>query len=142
MLSRKALLAILLGLLLVSAPLIKADEEEYDDDDAEEADDKGGEEKDVVVITKDNFADKIKGSKFALVSTFAWGALLLRVPGAIGPRCARRRAPPLAAAAARGVPLAAPLEARLIPPPCAPAPRSSSSTRPGAATARCAPAPA
>jgi hypothetical protein len=44
-----------LALLLVSVPLIRADEEAEEDD------------KDVVVITKDNWKDKIEGSKFALV---------------------------------------------------------------------------
>jgi hypothetical protein len=67
--SHRQWLALMLGLLLVCAPLIRAEEEEYDDDDSDDSkDEKGGEEKDVVVITKDNFESKIKGSKFALVS--------------------------------------------------------------------------
>ena len=77
MLSHKQWLALMLGLILVSAPLIKADEEEYDDDDAEDKEDsKGGD--DVVVITKDNFDDKVKGSKFALVSAHWWPSNALR----------------------------------------------------------------
>jgi hypothetical protein len=75
--SRRMLLALLFGLLLVTAPLVRAEEEEYDEaDDADDDDDDDGDdgdkatkmdEKDVVVITKDNWEDKIKKSKFALV---------------------------------------------------------------------------
>jgi protein disulfide-isomerase A1 len=70
--SHRQWLALMLGLLLVCAPLIRAEEEEYDDDDSDDSkDEKGGEEKDVVVITKDNFESKIKGSKFALLEFYA-----------------------------------------------------------------------
>lgn len=66
--------ALLFGLLLVTAPLIRAEEEEYeddDDDDSEEEASGDADDKDVLVITKDNFDDKIKGSKFALVRSLA-----------------------------------------------------------------------
>lgn len=70
--SRAQWLALLLGVLLVSAPLIRAEaEEEYEDGDDEEEDAgaaKGDAEKDVVVITKANWEEKVKKSKYALVS--------------------------------------------------------------------------
>jgi hypothetical protein len=57
--------ALLFGVLLVSAPLIRAEEDEYDDDEEEAAG--GDSDGDVVVITKDNWEEKVKKSKFALV---------------------------------------------------------------------------
>jgi hypothetical protein len=45
----------MLGLVLLSAPLIAAEEEEKKEEDA------------ALVLTKDNFEEKVKGSKFALV---------------------------------------------------------------------------
>lgn len=66
--TRAQWLALLLGVLLLTAPLIRAEEEEYEDDDDDTGGDaKDGDDKDVVVITKDNFDEKIKKSKFALV---------------------------------------------------------------------------
>lgn len=82
-------LALLLGILLVTAPLIRADEEEYDDgDDDDEEAASTGEDKDVVVITAANFEEKVKKSKFALVglgSRHAQGGVVWlagRTPGA------------------------------------------------------------
>lgn len=62
--------ALLFGVLLLTAPLIKAEEEDYEDDHDEEgaaAAPAGDDEKDVLVITQDNFDDKVKKGKFALV---------------------------------------------------------------------------
>lgn len=65
-------LALLLGLLLVTAPLIRAeDDDDDDDDDASDDAEAAGSEDAVVVITKANFEDKIKASKFALVGVAA-----------------------------------------------------------------------
>jgi len=59
--------ALVFGVLLLSAPLIRAEEEEYEDEAEEEADAGSSDEKDVVVITTANFDEKVKKSKFALV---------------------------------------------------------------------------
>eukprot|EP00775_Hariotina_reticulata_P003132 gene3132-3410_t len=70
----KLLLAALLGLLLLSAPFIRADDDEYEDDAADEKEGAAAgseEEKDVVVITQKNFDDVVKKSKFALVEFYA-----------------------------------------------------------------------
>lgn len=58
-LTRKALLALAIGLLVVAAPLARGN----DDEDDDSADD----EKDVVVLTKDNFDKIMKKHKYALV---------------------------------------------------------------------------
>jgi hypothetical protein len=61
-------LALLLGLLLVSAPLIRgAEDEDYDDGDEDDKSESKADAGDVVVITKSNFKDKVGKSKFALV---------------------------------------------------------------------------
>lgn len=73
--SRLQLLALVFGCLLLAAPLCRAaDEEEYDDEldeeeEAGEGEEKEGaaDEKDVVVLTDDNFDDKLKDVEFALV---------------------------------------------------------------------------
>lgn len=70
----KLLIAALFGLLLLSAPFVRADDEEYEDDSAEGSDDKaaeGDDEKDVKVITTKNWDEIVKGSKFALVEFYA-----------------------------------------------------------------------
>jgi hypothetical protein len=89
---RAQLLALLFGVLLLSAPLIKAEEEEYDDDSEDEAEPEAGspDEKDVVVVGKDNWEEKVKKSKFALVRgarSGTWGGL-----HALSARSARARA--------------------------------------------------
>lgn len=58
---------LLLGLVLASA-CVRAEEEDYDEEEGEDAAASGGDEGDVVVLTKDNFEEKVKQSKFALVS--------------------------------------------------------------------------
>lgn len=60
------MLALALGLLLVAAPLCRADDEYY-----EEVEDGAGEEKDVVVLTTANFDDIVGNAKFALVEFYA-----------------------------------------------------------------------
>jgi hypothetical protein len=63
-------LSLLLGLLLVSAPLIRgAEDEDYDDGDDDDKSDTKVESGDVVVITKANFKDTVGKSKFALVGS-------------------------------------------------------------------------
>ena len=71
--SRTAILALLLGLMLVAAPLIRAEEADEYDEEAEEGEAPAGDEaeKDVVIITEDNFEEKVKKSKFALVEFYA-----------------------------------------------------------------------
>lgn len=71
--SRWTLVALLLGLLLVAAPIsrVAAEEDEYGGDDDEEAPAKDDSEKDVVVLTSKNFDEVVKGSKFALVEFYA-----------------------------------------------------------------------
>ena len=62
-------LALLLGALLLSAPLVRSEEEYEDDSEEGEVPASGGDdEKDVLVVTEKNFEEKVKGSKFALVS--------------------------------------------------------------------------
>jgi hypothetical protein len=130
----RALAALGLALLLVSVPLIRADEEEGGEDD-----------KDVVVITKDNWDDKIKKSKFALVgrdadraAARAGGRAGRAAAGGANARAhALARCRRVAAANRRRAAAAHPVRRRaqpLSPPP----PSRSSSTPPGAATARCA----
>jgi len=65
-------LALLLGLLLLSAPLIRSEEDSYEEDEEEGGEDKAGDdEKDVVVVTEKNFKDTVKGAKFALLEFYA-----------------------------------------------------------------------
>lgn len=67
--SKQWLVLVALGLLLASAPLIRADEYEEDDDgDAPTGD---PDEKDVVVLTTKNFDTIVGKSKFALVEFYA-----------------------------------------------------------------------
>lgn len=65
----KLLIAALFGLLLLSAPFVRADDEEYEDDSSDDAEEAKGDddEKDVKVITQKNWDEIVKGSKFALV---------------------------------------------------------------------------
>ena len=67
----KLLIAALFGLILLSAPFVRAEEEEYEDDSAEDTEEKkadGDDDKDVKVLTQKNWDEVVKGSKFALVS--------------------------------------------------------------------------
>ncbi len=67
--SRYQLLALLFGLLLVSAPFVRADDEyEGDEGEDEEGAPPSSDEKDVVVLTTKNFKDLIKKHKYVLVS--------------------------------------------------------------------------
>eukprot|EP00878_Enallax_costatus_P040642 GHUV01046972.1.p1 GENE.GHUV01046972.1~~GHUV01046972.1.p1 ORF type:complete len:251 (-),score=40.12 GHUV01046972.1:287-1039(-) len=70
----KLLIAALFGLILLSAPFVRAEEEEYEDDSAEDTEEKkadGDDEKDVKVLTQKNWDELVKGSKFALVEFYA-----------------------------------------------------------------------
>ncbi len=63
----KLALALLVGLLLISAPLLRAEEDDYDsEEDSEDGSAAEGtsDEKDVVVVTKENWPLK---TKYALV---------------------------------------------------------------------------
>ena len=93
------ILALLLGALLLSAPLVRS-EEEYDEGDDEGDAAAGGadDDKDVVVVTEKNFEEKVKGSKFALVSGCGRGdgevsccCLSRSLPSHRAPRHAARR---------------------------------------------------
>lgn len=68
----KLLIAALFGLILLSAPFVRAEDEEYEDDSAEDTEEKkaeGDDDKDVKVLTQKNWDELVKGSKFALVSS-------------------------------------------------------------------------
>ncbi|GBF92427.1 hypothetical protein Rsub_04531 [Raphidocelis subcapitata] len=69
--TRAQWLALLFGILLVAAPLVRAEEDEYEDDEEEAASSGSPDEKDVLVVTKDLFDSKVKKSKFALVEFYA-----------------------------------------------------------------------
>jgi protein disulfide-isomerase A1 len=62
--------ALLLGVLLLTAPLIRAEEDDYEDE-GDEAEKPSDDDPDVVVVTADNFEDKVKKAKFALVEFYA-----------------------------------------------------------------------
>ena len=148
--TRAQWLALLLGILLVSAPLIRAEEEEYEDNDDDDSDSGSGsgDEKDVVVITQANFEDKVKKSKFALVRHLDSVILRCRCHAAAirGTGCSGAcTIVPCRASAAAAVRACCPTRPRAArpqpsspPPPCAPHPHPRwSSTRRGAGTARC-----
>lgn len=69
--SRAQALALLLGVLLISAPLISADEDYDEDDDDDAAEKPASSEGDVVNITEDNFEDTVSKKPFALVRPLA-----------------------------------------------------------------------
>eukprot|EP00798_Chlamydomonas_sp_ICE-L_P027692 gene27692-7334_t len=73
MAKQNTILLLLLGLLVVSAPYVRADEyeDDYDEDVPEGAEPADPTEKDVVVLTDANFEGIISKSKYALVEFYA-----------------------------------------------------------------------
>ena len=68
--SKWQFLALLLGVLLLTAPLIKAEEDDYEEEAEGEAEKPSDDDPDVVVITEANFEETVKKAKFALVCSF------------------------------------------------------------------------